>query len=145
MRALPVAGLIALCLSTLGCSGDRAKVSGTVTLNGRPIEEGAITFIPVEGTQGPGSGAAIRDGQYHIPADKGVTVGKNRVELRAFINTGRKVKDPTAAPGALTDERVPAFPPEYNDRSTLVRDVRRGSNTLDFDIRTEPDNSAGNR
>jgi hypothetical protein len=26
------------------------------------------------------------------------------------------------------------FPPEYNDRSTLVRDVKSGSDTIDFDI-----------
>jgi hypothetical protein len=145
MRALLVAGLIVVWFCTLGCSGDRAEVSGTVKLNGKLIEEGAITFIPVEGTQGPGTGAVIRDGKYHIPADKGVTPGKNRVELRAFISTGHKIKDPTASPGATTDERVQAFPAEYNDRSTLVREVRAGSNTLDFDIRTESDQSAGNR
>jgi hypothetical protein len=134
MRLLPRICLVLLGLCVLGCSGDKASVSGTVKLNGQPIEEGAITFIPIDGTRGPGAGATIRDGQYHVPASAGVTVGKNRVELRAFRNTGRKVQDPTGKPGTLADERVPAFPPEYNDRSTLVREVPAGSTTLNFDI-----------
>jgi hypothetical protein len=138
MRPLLRAPITVLWLCMLGCSGDRADVSGKVLLGGKPIEEGAITFIPVEGTRGPGTGAIIRDGKYHIPASKGVVVGKNRVELRAFRSSGRKMQDPTARRGTLTDVRVPAFGPEYNDQSTLVREVHRGSNTLDFDIPDSP-------
>jgi hypothetical protein len=140
LAALALAGLV-----TLGCSGNLAEVSGTVRLNGQPIEEGAITFIPVGGAKGAGSGATIRDGRYRVPRSKGVTVGKNRVELRAFRNTGRKVKDPTGQPGALVEERVPAFPPEYNDNSTLVREVRAGSNKFDFEIEVPESGKAGKK
>ncbi|MDB5310792.1 MAG: hypothetical protein JWO38_4994 [Gemmataceae bacterium] len=137
--------LACICLAAPGCSGDnRSEVSGTVSLNGRPIEEGSINFIPVEGNQGPGTGGIIRDGKYHIPRANGVTAGKNRVEVRAFRETGRKVQDPTGLPGALTTERVPAFPPEFNDKSTLVREVRAGSDTIDFDVHLpEPGKAAG--
>jgi hypothetical protein len=129
--------LTATCFcAALGCSGDhRSEVSGTVKVNGQPVAEGAINFIPVEGNKGAGTGATITDGKYHIPRSAGVAAGKNRVELRAFKNTGRKVQDPTGKPGTLTDERVMIFPPEYNDRSTLVREVQSGSDTIDFDIR----------
>lgn len=129
----------ALLCSLLGCSGgDRAEVSGTVSLNGKPIPEGSISFIPIEGNQGPEVGAVINNGRYHIPRSQGVMVGKNRVELKAFRNSGRKFPDPTGPPGTLAEERVPAFPPEYNERSTLIRDVQKGSNTIDLDIRTTP-------
>jgi hypothetical protein len=125
---------ISLC-GALGCSGDnRSEVSGTVTLNGQPVTEGAINFIPIDGNRGAGAGASITNGKYHVPRSAGVAPGKNRVELRAFRPTGRKVQDPTGKPGVLTDERVMAFPPEFNDRSTLVREVRSGSDTIDFDI-----------
>ncbi|MBN9118794.1 MAG: hypothetical protein J0I06_06485 [Planctomycetes bacterium] len=121
--------------AALGCSGDnRSEVSGTVKVNGQPVAEGAINFIPTAGNTGAGAGAVITNGKYHIPRSAGAAAGKNRVELRAFKNTGRKVQDPTGAPGALADERVMIFPPEYNDRSTLVRDVKSGSDTIDFDI-----------
>src|SRR5438309_824557 len=108
LRLWPAAVLLVLA----GCSGgNRAEVSGSVSLNGQPIEEGSINFIPVEGNTGPGAGGVIKDGRYHIPKHLGVKPGKNRVEIRAFKNTGRKVQDPTGLPGTLVDERVPAFPP----------------------------------
>jgi hypothetical protein len=137
MRTLSwvVCGLV--CLGSVpGCSSGLAEVSGTVSLNGEPVKEGAINFIPIDGTRGAGAGAAIEDGRYHIPGSRGVTPGKNRVELRAFRTTGRKVPDPTGRPGTLADERVPAFPPEFNDQSTLTREVRPGSNTFNFDVTT---------
>jgi hypothetical protein len=137
MRALCLPALAAGFLFLIGCAGNSAEVSGTVLLDGEPIPEGSITFIPVEGTTGPGVGAVITNGQYHIPSNKGVTVGKNRVELRAFKNTGRKVQDPTGKRGTMTDERIPAFPPEYNDKSEIVRDIQKGANTVDFDVKTK--------
>jgi hypothetical protein len=117
-----------------GCSANEAEVSGTVRLDGELIHEGSINFIPVEGTKGPGAGAVIKDGKYHIPRSHGVTVGRNRVELRAFKNTGKKVQDPIGSPGALVDVRVPAFPPEYNDQSTIIKEIQAGSSTIDFDV-----------
>jgi hypothetical protein len=139
MRTLSSAVLGLACLWAAGCGDGKAEVSGTVSLDGTPIEEGAINFIPIDGTRGPGAGAAIRDGKYHIPRSMGVTPGKNRVELRAFRNTGRKVKDPTGPRGAMTEERTQVFPLEYNDQSTLTREVSPGSNTFDFDINlTQP-------
>lgn len=135
MRTTLVLTALAISFSAVGCSGDgRSEVSGTVTLNGQPIQEGSINFIPIDGNQGPGAGAVIQNGKYHIPRESGVTPGKNRVELRAFKETGRKVQDPTGPPGTLAFERVLAFPPEYNDRSTLTKDVQRGSDTIDFHI-----------
>jgi hypothetical protein len=138
--------LAAFLCALLGCSGDnRSEVSGTVRLNGKDIEEGSINFIPVEGNTGPGAGAVIQNGKYHVSRDKGVTPGKNRVEIRAFRNTGRMMQHPMGSPGVLIEERVPAFPPSFNDESTLVRDVQRDRDVIDFDINLpEADKPAGN-
>ncbi len=136
MRALHLSGLAAALLLVAGCSGNKAEVSGTVRLDGELVEEGSINFIPVEGTTGAGAGAVIKNGKYHVPRSQGVTVGKNRVELRAFKKTGKQAPDPTGLPGAMTEERVPAFPPEYNDSSTVVKEIARGANTIDFDVKS---------
>jgi hypothetical protein len=126
-------------LSACADSGpELAEVAGSVQLDGRPLEEGSIQFIPVEGTKGPGAGGIVANGKYRIARAKGVTVGRNRVELRGFRTTGRKVQDPTGPPGALAEERVQAFPAEYNDRSTVVKDIQAGSNTIDFDVYSKP-------
>jgi hypothetical protein len=139
MRVL-VAGILACAGLLLGCSSGglrTAAVSGTVTLNGQPVAEGSITFIPVEGTTGPERGAVIKDGQYSIPQAKGVVVGKNRVELRSIQKSGKKIQDPTKPPGTLIDELAEAFPPECNSKSTLVRDIQAENNTLNFAIDTK--------
>lgn len=145
MRTAFHATLLVLTLALVGCSGDnKSEVSGTVRFNGQDVAAGSINFIPTEGNTGPGTGAVIENGKYHIPRAKGVTPGKNRVEIRAFRNSTRKVQDPTGKPGALTEERVPLFPPQFNDQSTLVKDVARGSDTIDFDINIpEPGKSGG--
>src|SRR5262245_9302757 len=99
-RLLLLAAALAL---VLGCSSNRqrAEVSGTVTLDSVPVEEGLISFIPDEGNTGPESGGRIDKGKYHISSDKGVTVGKNRVVLRSIQKTGRKIQDPTQPAGTL--------------------------------------------
>lgn len=137
------AGCCGICLviaTGLGCGKkgpQRAAVSGRVTFNGQPIDEGVIQFLPVEGTIGPETGGVIASGQYDIPQSRGPVVGKNRVELRASAKTGRKIQDPTGRPGTLTDEYKEVFPPSSNTNSSLVREIKDDHNTLDFDIRTK--------
>jgi hypothetical protein len=64
-----------------------------------------------------------------------VVVGKNRVEIKGFRKTGRKMPDPMAfGTKTLTDEIIQIVPPEYNSQSTLTREIKAGSNTLDFDL-----------
>ena len=131
--------IAAASLPLAGC-GDagptRAQVSGTVKLNGEPVKEGAINFFPVDASAGPEAGAAIADGKFHIPRAQGPVVGSNRVELRAFQKSGRRIQDPTAPAGTLTDEITNVFPPEYNANSTLVREVKDAENVFDFEITT---------
>jgi hypothetical protein len=134
-RSLLALGLLGL----LGCSSsgpELAEVSGTVTLDDQLVEEGSIQFIPVEGTTGPAAGETIKNGRYRIARSKGAVVGKNRVEVRAFRYSGRKVPDPTGPPGALTEERIQAFPPEYNDNPTVIKEIHAGSNTVDIDAKS---------
>jgi hypothetical protein len=126
--------VIATCLGCGKKSPQRAAVSGRVTFDGQPIDEGVIQFLPVEGTVGPETGGVIAGGQYDIPKSRGPVVGTNRVELRASKKTGRKIQDPTGRPGTLTDEYTEVFPPSSNTNSSLVREIKDDLNTLDFDI-----------
>ena len=73
---------------------------------------------------------------YQSPPTPPSSVGTNRVELRAFKNAGTRIQDPTAPPGFQTEQRVQAFPPEFNDRSTVIKEIRAGSNVIDFDVGT---------
>ena len=125
----------------VGCGGkselkfEQAAVSGTVTWQGKPVEEGLIRFIPDEvNSEGlaPGKPAfsKITNGDYAVPADRGATVGKNRVEIVSFRKTGRMIEEE----GTKSEENVQFLPEQYNTSSTLTADIVAGENTVNFDL-----------
>lgn len=140
MHALrpPVLVLLVCAPLVAGCGPagpERAEVSGTVTFNGQPVEQGAISFFPAPGVTGPEAGGEIKDGKYHIPKKTGPVVGKNRVELRSFQKSGRMIQDPTGKPGTMAEEIANIFPDEYGRQSTLVKEVKSGRNEIPFEIK----------
>src|SRR2546421_8935908 len=103
-------GLIAGC-STHDPLGRRG-ISGTVTFNGAPLEDGSISLQPLEqGTTS--SGAVIKLGKYAIAKDKGLPPGKYRVVINA-IKPGTGTYLP---PGKMPGEEVGTPPVELIPRS----------------------------
>jgi hypothetical protein len=137
LRPLLTLGLAVVLLSS-GC-GDggpkRASVSGRVTIDGQPLPEGAITFIPEPPNQGPTAGGIIREGDYKIEGSKGPIVGLNRVEVRGAIRTGRTVPDPRM-PSMQIDE-VLNVPRRYHSPSELTRALSSGENNFDFELQSK--------
>lgn len=65
-----------------------SKVSGTVTLNGRPLPRGTVQFVPdvARGTEGPsGVGLIDENGHYEITTAgvKGALVGHHKISVEA--------------------------------------------------------------
>ena len=115
-----------------GCgSGNRAVVTGTVTLDGMPLENGAINFYPTAGNKGPTAGSGIVNGHYRIEGAKGVAPGTNRVTISSSQKTGRKL---VSRDGDAMDELAEAVPPKFNRKSTLTCEVLAGENELNFDL-----------
>jgi len=77
-------------LTSLGCGGQRDTVivSGTVTFDGKQVENGDIRFFPARGTGTRASGAPIIDGKYVAKYKGGVPIGTHRVKIRAFVLEG---------------------------------------------------------
>ena len=130
------AGFFILAVQT-GCtdrdSATRGEVSGTVTLDGTPVPGGTIVFRPTGTTQGPTAGGEILDGKYFIPRKAGPAAGENIVQFVGAIKSGKKVMDR----GQEMDEWIDAFPEKYRDKSTEVRKIISGKNTLDFDLKSK--------
>jgi len=136
--------LTSLFLATIsGCGRggdklDRATVTGTVWIDGKPLKKGSIKFIPIGDTKGPAAASAVKDGFYELSSKNGPVAGAVRVELRDAVNLGFALDDPEA----FTEHGnkplpLPTIPPEYNIRSKLTRTVRSGeTNELDFKIAT---------
>jgi hypothetical protein len=81
-RHLVSALVVVLSLSALGCGRGKSTVSGTVTLDGKPLSAGQIVFIP----QGaPAVSGEIKDGQYSVAGvpngEATVTVDNNAVKV----------------------------------------------------------------
>lgn len=90
-KVLLCAAVVLLCL--VGCGGGpdlppTAPVSGTVTLDGKPVPRGMVQFVPdaSQGTQGPPAvGAIDSDGHYELSTAgvEGAVVGRHRVRVDA--------------------------------------------------------------
>jgi len=140
-KSLVIVGLALGGLAGCTKSGpERAALEGQVTFDGKPVESGAITLVPTEGTTGPSSGAEIKEGKYSIPAESGPVPGNYRVEIIATRKTGKQI---TPMPGqavggpsgAATVDDIEMFvPPQYNRQSTLKIEVKSGANQEDFNL-----------
>jgi hypothetical protein len=105
-------------------------VSGKVTLGGKPLTGGTITFVPLG--SGPAAHGTITDGSYAISRAQGPGPGSYRVEISRTQPTGRRIPD-TEYPGKTVEETRNGVPDRYNLNSTLRAEVKGGSDqTFDF-------------
>jgi hypothetical protein len=134
--ALAAAALLA---ALAGCGKDEARrgpVRGTVSLGGQPLAEGKIRFFALTG--GISVEGEVRGGKYEIPADRGPTAGKYRVEVTAEKKTGRRVPDRDGGAGDMKDETVNVVPAKYNQDSTLQIDYDPAADKPhDFDLQAK--------
>ncbi len=126
--ALAVLGMLFLA----GCSrGDRPSlglVSGTVTLDGKPLAGARVIFEPVEGGRASTSTTDSR-GRYeliYIRTDKGAKVGPHNVRIFA---------------GNADLGRAEVVPPRYNLQTTLRVEVKPGENERNFELLSGPQSS----
>ncbi len=123
--------LFVVAVTLVGCGRatgpQTAVVTGKVTLDGTPLSEGSINFLPKDGIGVP-AGAKVTNGTYRAE----VPLGDKRVEIRAPQVVGQKVAyegDPNSPKIDLIEERVPA---RYNAQSDLKATVAASNKPTDF-------------
>jgi hypothetical protein len=107
-----VMAILLLCFATLAGCGSRGETArkpmqGKVEQGGRPVEAGAISFLPAEGHAGPAANGAIAGGRYRFTTGDGPVAGPHRVLIDvdpADVNAGK------AAVGAAKVEPLPGGP-----------------------------------
>jgi len=116
-----------------GCSGTRSDlglVSGAIKLDGQPLPDALVQFVPQGGTGVVSTGRTDSSGHYYMMASrsaKGASLGPNRVRITTYEildQNGKQVPVP---------EKVPT---KYNSETELTATVASGENTFDFDLRT---------
>ena len=136
LHAVLLLAALATCTGCGEADANRNAVSGNVTLDGNPVEQGSILFIPTDGTEGAATGGPIENGHYRIDKAQGAATGWNRVEIRATRKTGRMIPKGLGATGETMEERVEAAPARYNAASTLKTEIKPDNNTAEFQLTT---------
>lgn len=112
-------------LAGCGGSGDRpelGEVTGTVTLDDKPLAGVIIVFKPATGR--PGTATTDVDGHYELEYRHGVPGAKLGPNTISF-------EWPIGAAG-------PAIPEKYTTKTELKEDVKAGDNVFDFKLTTDP-------
>ena len=124
---------IAIFACFVGCGPESnvAKISGTVSIDDKPTENGAISFVPVSG-KGPTGGTEIKEGKFTSEA----AIGECKVEIRVSKVVGKKklYDTPDSPERDLLEEVLPA---KYNEATELRVEIKKGVNTKDFDLKTK--------
>jgi len=138
-RMAALTALLGLLGLVSGCSDGgkptdvkRAKVSGVVKLEGKPLKTGKIIFDAGNGE--PPAVMDILDGNYEGKA----AIGKNKVQLTSTRKVSMKEKMKMDGPGYDTMVEENLLPPRYNTKSEISRDVEAaGENTFNFDLQSK--------
>lgn len=128
--------LFLILASVTGCwRGDRpelGEVSGSITLDGRPLPYARIGFRPELGR--PSGAQADEAGRYslnYIRNIRGAKIGKHSVTISTF------------SPGEAdpAGNRIPScpelLPAKYNTASKLTAEVKQGKNVINFDLKSK--------
>jgi len=137
--------LLALLIAVPACGKKTLKtenVTGVVTLDGSPLKDCTVTFVPAEGSSGVQSyGKTNASGEYKLQtmqgaADAGTTPGEYKVSFKCFetIETGTTTDD-DGVEVPETESRS-LLPEKYEDSKTsgFSASVVKGSNTFNFDL-----------
>ena len=119
----------ALLFTAAGCSSDgRIAVTGAVTLDGKPLDNGEIAFRPAPGNTGCGSGGQIERGEFRLAVNHGLYPGKYFVTVQTFKPTGRMVM--------IHEKSVPEHAAvKFNEDGSLEANVTAGAeNHFDFQL-----------
>ena len=108
----------------------RPKSTGTVTLDGKPLETGVIHFYPQSDAGGPSASADVKDGRYQLQTG----VGPMKVVVNANQVVGKRKMYNTPDSPVVEDIRD-MLPERYNMKSELKADLTPGPNEKNFDLK----------
>lgn len=117
----------AVSILNTGCDKGLSTVNGTVTVDGNPVQQGAIIFEPADG-QGPTAGTTIEAGKYEAKT----TPGDKKVRITGFEIVGQQPAYKGMKDSPMRDVVNDVVPEQYNRDSNLTLTVEKSGTTGDF-------------
>ncbi len=137
-RCVCALALAAVVLLSAGCgktdSQGRLAVTGTVTFQGKPLDQGTILFTPLDPKAGAPAGATIKDGKFAIDAQKGLAPGKYRVGISSPEAGAKPAPEMPGESGPPAADRIP---PDWRGETSKQEIVveKGGKTDFPFDIK----------
>jgi len=135
LKKFPLAGILLLALTCWGCGPggpEIASVEGKITMDGKPLPNAAVVFIPENGR--PAGATTDSEGNYVLnftAGRQGAIPGKNTVRITTLRDPS-ETEDGKPIPGS--PETIPM---EYNAASKLEFTVKEGErNIANFDLKS---------
>ncbi|QDU50835.1 carboxypeptidase-like regulatory domain-containing protein [Gimesia panareensis] len=111
-------GVMLLCSACGGSDApDLGNVTGTITLDGAPLADANVTFMPEKVRAS--SAKTDSAGKYeliYIRDEKGAALGDHKVVVSKLVNEKETI------------------PPNYSDETELTAVVKSGDNEINFDL-----------
>ena len=126
----------ALAVAAVGCSNRNPILSGTITLDGKPLESGTVQTIPMAGDGQTAATAIGTDGRYKVSVSP--------TKLRLVVNSMRKVgerKSDVSTDGSAQNVFEEVVPAPYSDmfKSELIVTIEPGTDKeFNIDMKSEP-------
>jgi hypothetical protein len=144
-RRVALCALLTLAVTGCGPKAEFAEVTGVVLLDGKPMPEALVEFVPdpQAGTHGPVASATTdEEGRFHLVSQgqqPGAVIGTHRVVIQ----------DERSLPRAVTDfakvkpppYRPPRLPNVYSNATStpLRQEVKPGSQTVTLEVKSKSD------
>ncbi|MCC9606360.1 carboxypeptidase-like regulatory domain-containing protein [Blastopirellula sp. JC732] len=146
--------LLSCLIMSVGCAEQGPSlgaVSGTVTLDGKPLPNVIVSFVPVTGGR-PSVGTTDENGKYQLAfVDRlGALTGKHKVSITTVVQGDDIDFSEISSDDPRYEEMVLArksdydnavvkepLPAAYNSKSELIREVESGANAIDFALTSD--------
>lgn len=108
-----------------GLTGERQPVSGTVTLDGKPLPYGLIEFSQ-DADRGQLQTAVVTDGKFNLPASAGLPVGHYTVCLHPYVPEADVLDTVSEKERLAISAASDLIPQNYRRRGSLEAVVEAG-------------------
>lgn len=120
--------------SQRGLSGERQPVTGTLTLDGKPVEIAVVEFSQ-NTDKGEVQAVVVRDGRFSLEGPSGLPAGRYSVAVLPYVPEIEELGGMTATEKSKVAASQGGVPERYRRRGLLTASIQAGrANAIVLDM-----------